>query len=716
MWNKKPISKSEIESLSAKYRLDSLTASIFARRNLTTGKDLLYFLENDLRFQHSPFSFNAMEDAVDRILQAKEEGEKVLIFGDRDVDGVTSTTVLYECLSSMGIDVRYRLPAGDDSYGLSFQAIEDFEEEYGSLIITVDCGISNIKEIEYAVSKGMDVIVTDHHNPPEKIPENCIIINPKLENSGYPFKDISGCAVAYKIVSALRFSQSPWYKTEATLLNVRPINEAYTIECIKIRNLVPVSRLDETIVPGTVSISQTRLPAYLKGEAILVWDKTTTGRLLSMIFANTASFNMIDIRDECARFWPSLGGASLLKVKDMSTIAKYGNHPATEIGGFYNIYVTYVQQSLKAKVPETEKLEERDLQLVALAALADIMPMKNENRLFVKKGLKSINEGRIREGLREIMTKLGLTGKRVSSVDLSWTVVSNLNAAGRLGFPELAAKLFISKTPDERESTADKIIELNMQRKQLSSDAASIAKTQAEESVLLHGGNLSVVFDSRINRGVCGLLAGRISSSLDVPAMVVTETDELAIGSMRSCRGFDLTSFLNSFGDIFENHGGHNFAAGFSLKKERLSEFKEKVKLLAPTIELGPSQKGIFEVDAEIPEDYLKPSLLELSDRFEPYGEENPQLTFMSKNVLVSDAMLIGKGEKLHLKIIISVHGTKWPCLFWNEGERLGRDFSVGDRIDILYRVERNTFNRIETPQIVLLDLRKSSDNKEHTS
>ena len=190
----------------------------------------------------------------------------------------------YDCLKKLGIDVRFRLPSGDDAYGLSIQAVDDFEKEFGSLIITVDCGISNNREIAHAVSKGMDVIVTDHHNPPEELPENCIIVNPKIENSGYPFKDISGCAVAYKIASALRFSESPWYKTEATLLNVRPVNEAYTIECIKIRNLVPVSRLDETIVPGTISISQTRLPSYLQGQAILVWDKSTTEKLMKQVF------------------------------------------------------------------------------------------------------------------------------------------------------------------------------------------------------------------------------------------------------------------------------------------------------------------------------------------------------------------------------------------------------------------------------------------------
>ncbi|MBQ2208244.1 MAG: DHH family phosphoesterase, partial [Treponema sp.] len=191
------------------------------RRGITQGKDILYFMEDDLRFQHSPFSFNSMEDAVDRILDAQEEKEKVLIFGDRDVDGVSATTVLYECLCGLGIDVQYRLPQGNDAYGLSTEAVDDFASLGGTLIITVDCGISNITEIQHAQDLGIDVIVTDHHNPPETLPPSTIILDPKLPDSGYPFQDISGCAVVYKLVSALRFAKSEWYKQDVCLLDAR---------------------------------------------------------------------------------------------------------------------------------------------------------------------------------------------------------------------------------------------------------------------------------------------------------------------------------------------------------------------------------------------------------------------------------------------------------------------------------------------------------------
>lgn len=707
-WFKKQISKTQVESVSKKYSLDPITASIMVRRGITGGRDILYYIEDDLRFQHSPFMFAAMEDAVDRILDAKEENEKVLIFGDRDVDGVTSTTVLYDCLSSMGIDVSYKLPGGDDAYGLSMQAVEEFAANYGSLIITVDCGISNNAEIAKAAELGLDVIVVDHHNAPETLPSPAIIIDPKTENSGYPFPDISGCAVVYKLVSAIRFSQSSWYKQDVTLLNVNKENSA--VECVKVRNLVPVSRLTQTIDQNTASLSDTNLPSYLQGQLLLAWDAKSLSQDLQSLFGDGAQFNLVDIREEAAKLFPKFASMTLTQLKGMSKMAKYGDHEPTEIGGFYNIFVTWVQKSLAKDFPSFAQAEEKDLQLVALAALADIMPMKNENRIFVKNGLKSINSGRIRPGLRELMAELNLTGKRINSIDLSWVVVAHLNAAGRLGQPELAAKLFITDSQNERLETAKQIIELNAERKQLCVDAWNYAGIQAKASIPLHSNKLCVVIDERINRGVSGILAGRLVSTYNVPAMAVTIVDGIAIGSMRSCRDYDVTQFLNKMDDLFINHGGHNFAAGFSFKRERLAEFEERIKTLSSEIKLGDTKDTGGDIDAEIPTQYLTPALLDISDRFEPYGEENPQLLFMAKNIRVASGQRMGKGEKMHLKITVDCGKYKWPCIFWNEGERLGRDFNVGDRVDFIFRVERNVFNRIETPQINLVDIKKSDN------
>ncbi len=710
-WFKKNISRADIESLQKKYSLDALTASIMVRRGITEGRDILFYMEDELRFQHNPFNFASMEDAVDRILNAKEENEKVLIFGDRDVDGVSATTVLYDCLSGMGIDVTYRLPSGDDAYGLSMAAVEEFSKNFGSLIITVACGISNNNEIAKAGELGIDVIVLDHHNPPAQLPSPAIIVDAKIADSGYPFHDISGCAVVYKVVSALRFSQSQWYKTETALLDAHIEDDTFVVDCVKLRNLIPLSKIQETVSGEQKRIIDTRLPEYLKGQLILTWDAEETQNLLKQAFGSGTEFNLVDMRTEISRVIPQIEGKDLSRIMRMSKIAKYGNHEPTRIGGFYNIFVTYVNHCLKLEHPEFSKQEEKDLQLVALAALADIMPMKNENRIFVRNALSSINAGRIRPGLLELMSKVGLLGKRVTSTDLSWIIVSNLNAAGRMGHPELAAELFLTKDDKNRDAVASKILSCNTERKQLSQDAWGYAALQAQSSLNLYNQNLCVVIDERINRGISGILAGRLMQQYNVPSIAVTFVENnIAIGSMRSCRGVSATDFLDRMGDLFLNHGGHNAAAGFSFTRDRLPEFEERLKQLSSEITLGESTAGTFNIDAEIPPSYLTPGIIQVCDRFEPSGENNPQLLFMTKNIPVQDALIMGKTEKMHLKVIVSNEKNRWTCIMWNEGERLHRDFEIGDRVDILYHVERNLFNGMETLQLSLLDIKKSAE------
>ena len=708
-WIKKHITRVDVGALYDKFGVNALTASILARRGITEGSDVQFFLEDDLRFLHNPFLFNNMEDAVDRILQAKDEGERVLIFGDRDVDGITATAVLYDCLTSLGIDVRWRLPGGTDPYGLNKNAVDDFEKEYGSLVITVDCGISNVEEIAYASSKGMDVIVLDHHTPPETLPSPAIIVNPKCEDSGYPFKDISGCAVVYKVVTALRFAQSELYKNEIALLtaSLSENGEECTIDVLKFQNLVEKGSLRETVRAGT-SVSSTKLIDFLRGQQIFVWDEKTTASLLSQVFGNGAEFNFLDMRPEVAKLIPQMATASLSQLKAKSKLARYNPEQNTEINAFFNIFVTFMNAQMARQFPQNEKANERDLQLVALAALADIMPLKNENRIFIRHGVASMNKGNAREGLKELLSLQNLLGKRICASDLSWNINPALNATGRLGQPEIGLELFLEKDAAKRTQIAQKIIEMNNERKALGNEGWNYAAMQAKESIQKYGGKLCVIIDERINRGVSGTIAGKLVNVYDIPAMAITFVDENAIGSMRSCRGFEVLSLLDKMADLFVSYGGHAYAAGFTFKKERLNDFLSALDRFAPEIELASSDSQQINIDAEIPSDYLKPDLLTIVDDFEPYGEENRELTFMSKNLRISDAMIIGKTERQHLKLTFDLGKTKWPAMFWGGAESLHRDFDKGDLVDVLYQVGRNTFNGVETPQLIITDIRKS--------
>ena len=271
--------------MAQQYGCTPLVASILLRRGIAEGSEAFFHLENDLRYVHNPFLFVNMEDAVDRILDAKEEGERVLIFGDRDVDGITAVTVLYEALTDLGIPTTWRIPTGDEPYGLSCEAVDAHEADGGTLIITVDCGISNIQEVAYAAEKGIDVIVIDHHTPQDTLPDAAVIINCKVPDSGYPNEHLSGCATAWKVVTALRFGLLDIYKQQICLLNVRPVNDAIAVEAIHTVNLVETARITETIIPGMVPFSDTRLGRFLSGIKTCSsssWKKCSVSRLSFM--------------------------------------------------------------------------------------------------------------------------------------------------------------------------------------------------------------------------------------------------------------------------------------------------------------------------------------------------------------------------------------------------------------------------------------------------
>lgn len=704
-WTKKAVSKSQISPLCGKYGMSQLLASIFVRRGITGGEDILYYLESDLRFQHSPFLLNSMEDAADRILSAVDENERILIFGDSDVDGITSTAILFEQLKSMGADVEWRLPLADDAYGLSVQAVDDFAARNGTLIITVDCGISNFDEIAHASSLGIDVIVTDHHNPPDTLPEALVIVNPKIPGSAYPFQDISGAAVAFKLVSALRFTSDPLYKSEICLMYAEQREDGgYSVDCIKVRNMIRRSSLHEEAGPEGKSISSTRLPEFLAGQVIYVWDKKHTASLLRGIFGEGIEFSLYDLRDALSSLNPAFRDKTIGAVMSRSSLAKYSCRDMTAADCMYNLFVTCSELTGRTRNRKTAEAEMRDLQLVALAALADIMPMKNENRVFVRAGIKSIKQDGPRPGLAELFSRMRMSAENIGSTDLSWTVIPALNAAGRMGQSDLSLQLLISGDPKEREMLADNIVRLNEERKELVSSAEFKIRFDAQKSVDAHGGKLCVVIDDGINKGVTGILASKLMQTFGIPALAATYCDDICVGSVRSCRGFVATDFLDRFGDFFINHGGHDCAAGFSFRKDRTDEFLRRIDSMIPSIELSDEEPEA-ELDAEIPAGYLTPEIISLTDTFEPYGSGNPELVFVSRNLPLCDALAVGKKNPQHLKLTFDCGKYKFPAMLWGGGDRLGKDIRTGGSYDIIYSLSRNFYNGITTPQIIIKEI-----------
>ena len=703
-WAKKDISPEQVKNISTKYGCDLLTASILARRGIVSGNDIRYFLEDDTRQLTNPFELPGMEDAVERILAAKEEGEKILVFGDRDVDGITSTALVAGFLQSLGMDVSSRLPEGDEPYGLSIAAVEEFAANYGTLIITVDCGISNTAEVARAAELGVDVIVTDHHNPQEEIPEALAIVNPKLNGAAYPFKDLAGCGVAYKLVSALRFAlKSELYGQEICLLNTRPLNDAWVIEIAKLRNLVVIASLTETVVPGMVGIGQTRLPAFLEGQQILAWDAALQKRALAKIFGSGVEINMLDIAPEINKEIPSTAGKSLLRIKELSRIAKYQDNEIGELDVFVYLFSFFVRQREKLVNDD----DAQDLQLVSLGTIADIMPLLSENRILVRQGLQSLME-KPRPGLSDLFFKLELSGRRFCANDISWVLCPVINAAGRMGNPRKALDLILEKDASKRDSLAGELISMNEERKKIGEEIWTMAEPLAAKNMETYHSKLAVAYGSNIPRGVTGIMANRLSSRFKVPSLVASLGENSIVASLRSLRGYDLRLLLEPMADLFIDWGGHNFAAGFSVSTENWDAFLERLKSAAPNIELREEDGETLTIDAELPLSYMTPEIFTLIDRFEPYGEGNEALCFLAKEMKITDITLMGKPEAKHVKLNLDTGKHKWPAVYWQAAEKVKRDFDLGDTVDLVFRITRNWFKGNDTPQLIVSDIKRS--------
>ncbi|MDR1285996.1 MAG: single-stranded-DNA-specific exonuclease RecJ [Treponema sp.] len=703
-WEKKDISPDLVKEISAKYGCDLLTSSILIRRGLVSGEDIRYFLEDNERHLRNPFELPGMEDAVDRILAAKEEGEKILVFGDRDADGITGTALLSGCLESLGFDVSWRVPTGDDPYGLSIKAVEEFAGAYGTLIITVDNGISCAREVRRANELSVDVIITDHHNPPETLPEALAVINPKLRDSRYPFRDLSGCAVAYKLVCALRFAfENELYGQSVSLLNTRPLNDSWIIEIVKLRNLAETDRLEETVNPGMVRISDTRLPAFLEGQHILAWDVPLQRRVLSKIFGAAVEISMLDAAPEIGKEIPQTMGKSLLRIKELSRVAKYSDRELTELDVFKNLFTSFIQKRGK-NAGENGK----DLQLASIGTIADIMPLRDENRIIVRKGLSSLRE-KPGPGLSELLFALELSGRPFDSQDISWKLCPAINAAGRMGNPEKAVSLLLEKDPGKREALAAEIIAMNEERKKLVESTWEIAWPMAEKSLEETGGNLAVVCGEEIYRGITGLLAQRLARYFRVPAMVVSAGKDICTGSLRSMRDYDIRSLLEQYEDFFIDWGGHTFAAGFSMEKSKWDLFIARISVKAKAIELAEDSGGeTVVIDAELPGSYLTPGIFDLVDRFEPYGEQNRPLTFLARRLLVRDIGFMGKEEAKHVKMTLDTGKHKWPAVYWEAAGKVEKEFGRDDTVDLVFNLSRDWFKGIETPRITVTDLKRS--------
>ena len=196
--------KELVEQIAKSHNISELLAKILINRNIINEEEISVFLNPKRNNFHNPFLMLDMDKAVDRIIKAIENKEKTIIYGDYDVDGITSITVLKKFLSERGLEVDYYIPNRlEEGYGLNKDAIQEIAKQGYTLMITVDCGISGIQEVEMANSFGIETIITDHHEQLDSLPQAYCIINPKRKDNTYPFRGLAGVGVVFKLIQAI---------------------------------------------------------------------------------------------------------------------------------------------------------------------------------------------------------------------------------------------------------------------------------------------------------------------------------------------------------------------------------------------------------------------------------------------------------------------------------------------------------------------------------
>lgn len=557
-WQIYQVEEEKVKELVEKYKINKLLSTILVNRDIIKEEQIEKFLNPRRCDFYNPYEMPDMKIAVERIITAIENKEKIIIYGDYDVDGITSVTVLKSFLEERGIQVAEYIPNRlKEGYGLNKTAVEEIAKQNYKLMITVDCGISAIEEVEYASQLGIETIITDHHEPGNELPKAIAVVDAKRKDNKYPFRNLAGVGVVFKLIQAI---------------------------------------------------------------------------------------------------------------------------------------------GIKLGLEEKEYLKYLDI--VCIGTISDIVPLVDENRVIVKLGLRLVEQTK-NLGLKSILKASGYT--KIDSSTISFGVAPRINACGRMGHQEEALKLFLSKEINEVNELTQKLNEYNKLRQETEKNIYNDAITQIEEQGLAHN-NTIVVMGENWHHGVIGIVSSKITELYFKPSILLCEEEEIGKGSGRSIPGFDLYEALTECSETIEKFGGHSMAVGINVKKEKLSEFKEKLEEIAKEKHIEEIVP-ILKIDAQISLDEIDKNMVESLKELEPYGEENKMPLFAFKNLKIDSIRALSEGK--HLKLTLKDNRNMVNAIGFNLGE-LSNEYRIGDKIDIVGNLEINTFNGVDNIQINIKDIMKS--------
>lgn len=564
MRNTKWIFKSE-NFKSGNNNIDKEIEQILYNRGIQSKDEVEFFINGTLENLMNPSDLSDVDKGVERILKAKENNETIWIYGDYDVDGITSTSLCYLALKELEINVKYYIPLRDEGYGLNKDALNYIKEEGGNLIITVDCGISSISEVEHCNALGMDMIITDHHEINNELPTAHAIINPKREDNKNSYKYFAGVGTAFMLLLAL--------------------------------------------------------------------------------------YKKLDKKNE---------------------IYKY-------------------------------------LDIVAIGTIADIVPLKGENRLLVKRGLELLKSSKW-QGLNMLMKRLfeNPIDKKFDTYDVGFIIAPIFNAAGRLEDAKMAVELFVSNCHITCDKLIYELINKNSERKEIQEEILKKAIDKIENEKLDEN-SVIVVAEKKFHHGVIGIVASKILDRYYKPTIImeIKPLEGIATASCRSTEAFNMIEALNSMRDIFIKYGGHAGAAGFSIAIENIEEFSKRINEYAVENLNSEDTKKPIKIDCELSMIKISFDLMDKLSLLEPYGFGNASPMFAIRNCKYTNFRAIGK-EKNHLMMDLIKNGVEMKNCVWFNSEDMLETILNNKEIDVAFKLKMETYKDKYQYKIFIEDIKPS--------
>ena len=549
------------QELAVQLGISHTFATLLANRGFSSSVDVQDFLEPNLDRLLDAFTMRDMDLAAARIWKAIDERESILVYGDYDVDGITATSLLTAAIGRLGGKVDYFIPDRiRDGYGFSVRGVEVAKKRRIRLVITADCGITATAEVRLAKQQGIDVIVTDHHEPLGVLPEADAVLNPKRHDCPYPFKELAGVGVVLKLVQGL---------------------------------------------------------------------------------------------------------------------AKY--RPGS--------------------LPEDFVYEHLDL--VALGTIADVVPLRGENRIFAKLGLDRICHS-TKPGIVALKEVAGLRSKRVESGHVAYILAPRINAAGRLGNAESGVRLLLSTEAGEALTIAESLEEDNTMRKKI--DEATLE--EALDMLQALGPELPpaiVLWSDRWHPGVLGIVASRLMERYHRPTILIASDEDEGKGSGRSIPGFDVCQALQECREHLLGFGGHSYAAGLTIRAEHLNAFRDHLCRVVSGRLTADDYVPKLSIDGPLRLEECNEDLVHFLDRLSPFGIGNTEPLFVAENIQIAGSPMVV--SRNHLKLNVRQNGRELECIGFGMGHLLGAIQAEPGRVCIAFVPTINVWQNRARLQLKLRDV-----------